>query len=268
MHLSQRSVGVLLNHSLNIATARGAFFGPAALVACCSNSQRLHPKRGAARIVWTSAQCAQIRPFFSWKNPTERQTSQPQQHRPQQDQSRKQGGQEFQQHQSQKANNNNKRGSHQWLWNFLKKGRLTSTPMQTATATADDAAQQPKRPSKIVVFGGGSFGTALSYVLSKNGHQIVMLTRNQEESKTINEEHRNPKCLSDFVLPPNISSTTDPEEALKDVEFIVHAIPVQASPEYLAKLASLIPPHVPLISSSKVFIQPRPFFTQAQRKTR
>ncbi len=60
---------------------------------------------------------------------------------------------------------------------------------------------------KITVFGGGSFGTALAYALSKNSNDIVILTRNPNDAAKINEEHHNPSYFSEFQLPPNISAT-------------------------------------------------------------
>lgn len=108
----------------------------------------------------------------------------------------------------------------------------------------------------IVIFGAGSFATALAYVLSKNRHRVTLLTRHEEVARSINEQHHNPRYLSQFALPPNIAASARPEEVVPRAHFIVHAIPVQASLPYLKKIAHLIPPNVPLVSSSKV---PRPW---------
>jgi len=104
---------------------------------------------------------------------------------------------------------------------------------------------------KIVVFGSGSFGTALAYALSKNKHQLVILTRSPETAASINQSHRNPNYLSQFELPPNIVSTTSAEEALEGATYILHAIPMQQSQDFLKKVAPLIRPDIPIISSSK-----------------
>jgi glycerol-3-phosphate dehydrogenase (NAD(P)+) len=68
--------------------------------------------------------------------------------------------------------------------------------------------------TKITVFGGGSFATALGFSLAKNAHEVVLLTRNEQQAETISTKHYNPNYLSDFVLPNNMWATTDPKKAL------------------------------------------------------
>jgi glycerol-3-phosphate dehydrogenase (NAD+) len=48
-----------------------------------------------------------------------------------------------------------------------------------------------------------------------------------------------------------VRATTDAEEALRDVQYIVHAIPVQSSRAYLTRLAPLIGASTPIFSLSK-----------------
>eukprot|EP01094_Clydonella_sp_ATCC50884_P012783 TRINITY_DN23066_c0_g1_i1.p1 TRINITY_DN23066_c0_g1~~TRINITY_DN23066_c0_g1_i1.p1 ORF type:complete len:350 (-),score=114.82 TRINITY_DN23066_c0_g1_i1:187-1236(-) len=110
---------------------------------------------------------------------------------------------------------------------------------------------QPARTYKIAVFGGGSFGTALATCLAHNGHTAVLLTRNEAVVASINETHRNCQYLTAYEVPPLVSATSDAATALAGADYILHCVPVQASPAYLAKLRPLIPPHVPLISASK-----------------
>lgn len=88
-------------------------------------------------------------------------------------------------------------------------------------------------------------------VLARNGLHVVLLTRRDNVAEFIRKEHRNPTHLKEFPLPFNLTATTDAERALRDVDYIVHSIPVQSSLEYLTSLAPLIPEHVPIISTSK-----------------
>ena len=64
-------------------------------------------------------------------------------------------------------------------------------------------------PIVVTVFGAGSFGTAMAVVAARNGHTVRILARDPAQVATINKDHRNPKRLSDFVLPDNITATTD-----------------------------------------------------------
>ena len=41
--------------------------------------------------------------------------------------------------------------------------------------------------------------------------------------------------LSEFKLPPNMVATSEPDEAFRDVSYIVHSIPVQASTTFVIR---------------------------------
>jgi len=106
----------------------------------------------------------------------------------------------------------------------------------------------------IVVFGGGSFGTALATIAARKGHKVIILVRDENQAKSINEENINPKreWLKKYKLPTNITSTTDIKKAVTDeTNLIIHAIPTQYTPSYLEKYAEFIPPHIPIVCTAK-----------------
>lgn len=107
------------------------------------------------------------------------------------------------------------------------------------------------RAEKVCVFGAGSFGTALGSVLAANGHHVTLLTRNERVVSGINLDHRNPVYVTGYDLPRTLKASVDPHETLDDCTFILHAIPVQSSPEYLSTYREFIPSDVPIISTSK-----------------
>lgn len=78
-----------------------------------------------------------------------------------------------------------------------------------------------------------------------------MLSRKDHVAAFINAEHKNPEYITDYKLPYNLSCTTDPELAMKGASYIIHAIPVQASFDYLQGMKDLIPPDVPIVNTSK-----------------
>ena len=81
---------------------------------------------------------------------------------------------------------------------------------------------------KVVIFGSGSFGTAMATAVARNGHEVVVLSRSEEIAAGINEQHRNLKYLSEFELLPNISSTCNAADALRGCDFIIHSVPVRS----------------------------------------
>ncbi|KAI3428544.1 hypothetical protein D9Q98_007366 [Chlorella vulgaris] len=109
------------------------------------------------------------------------------------------------------------------------------------------------RLEKVVVFGGGSFGTAMAVTLArqKSELQVTLLLRDPYLCKDINELHCNTRYLKDFTLPPNVSATTSPREAILGAQFAIHAVPVQHTRVFLEGIKELMPPSLPIISVSK-----------------
>jgi len=107
-------------------------------------------------------------------------------------------------------------------------------------------------PVRFAVLGGGSFGLALASVLGKKSIPVTILVRKEDVAEHINLHHRHPTYLSDIALAPTIRATTNPEEALKDASFIIHAVPVQYSRKFLEDIAPHVPKNTPIISTSKV----------------
>lgn len=78
---------------------------------------------------------------------------------------------------------------------------------------------------KVAVIGAGSWGTALAQVLAGNGHEAVLWARKDEVVRGINEDHRNPRYLSDAVLHDSVSATLSQVEALKGAQAAVIVTP-------------------------------------------
>lgn len=106
-------------------------------------------------------------------------------------------------------------------------------------------------PVRIAVMGGGNFGLALASVTARKGIPTTILVRSQKVADKINWEHYHPSYMSDFQLPVRLRATTDPAECLPDATYIVHAVPVQYSRDFLTSVSQYIPPATPVISGSK-----------------
>jgi len=107
--------------------------------------------------------------------------------------------------------------------------------------------------TKVAVFGGGSFGTAMGVALSRQHPdlEVVLLLRDPYLCKDINETHRNSRYLPDYDLPLKVTATTSAEAALKGAQYAIHAVPVQHSRAFLTEIKEFIPPKLPIISVSK-----------------
>ncbi len=81
---------------------------------------------------------------------------------------------------------------------------------------------------KIAFIGGGSFGTALSMVLGDKGYEITIWDRKKEVVEEINKSSKNSLYLKECKLPETVKATLEMEEALKDAEMVVIAVPSHA----------------------------------------
>ena len=77
----------------------------------------------------------------------------------------------------------------------------------------------------ISVIGSGSWGTALAYMLDRNGHNVCLWSWKEEEAQSIIKNRENIEFLPGVKLGKNLKVVTDRCEAVKDAEIIIAAIP-------------------------------------------
>ena len=79
--------------------------------------------------------------------------------------------------------------------------------------------------SKVAFLGGGSFGTALGILLADKGLEVSIYDRDKSVVNDINLNKKNDKYIKDLVIPKNVTAFNDLDEALKDIKFLVLAVP-------------------------------------------
>ena len=82
-----------------------------------------------------------------------------------------------------------------------------------------------QREPKVVVLGGGSWGTTVASICARRGPTLQWV-RSEETANDINDNHRNTKYLGDEVeLAPTLQATTDFSEAADCADVIVMGVP-------------------------------------------
>ncbi|MDE6365313.1 MAG: NAD(P)-binding domain-containing protein, partial [Lachnospiraceae bacterium] len=79
--------------------------------------------------------------------------------------------------------------------------------------------------AKVGMIGAGSWGIALSVLLHNNGHDITVWSALTDEIHMLNREHEHKDKLPGVTLAEDIVFTTALEEAVKEKDILVLAVP-------------------------------------------
>ncbi|BBY55155.1 NAD(P)H-dependent glycerol-3-phosphate dehydrogenase [Mycobacterium koreense] len=107
------------------------------------------------------------------------------------------------------------------------------------------------RTPKVVVLGGGSWGTTVASICARRGPTLQWV-RSQETAEDINTNHRNSRYLGEeVVLSDTLRATTDFTEAARCADVIVMGVPSHGFRGVLTELAAELRPWVPVVSLVK-----------------
>lgn len=94
--------------------------------------------------------------------------------------------------------------------------------------------------SDVCVLGAGAWGIALALELNKNGNNVTIWTKLEEEAKMLINERENKISLPNIKIPESILITTSIEEAVKDKAIIVIAVASRFVRSTAASLKGLV----------------------------
>lgn len=77
--------------------------------------------------------------------------------------------------------------------------------------------------AKIGMIGAGSWGTALSWLLSNNGHEVVVWSALPDEIEMLKRDHEH-KSMPGVILQDSVEFTTDLKEAAQGRDLLVLAV--------------------------------------------
>jgi glycerol-3-phosphate dehydrogenase (NAD(P)+) len=93
---------------------------------------------------------------------------------------------------------------------------------------------------RCAVVGGGAWGTALSDLLARAGHDVTVWAREPDVVEHINSTHANPRFLAGVVLDRNVRASSDLCAAVRGAEMVVHATPSHVLREVVRTAARAI----------------------------
>jgi glycerol-3-phosphate dehydrogenase (NAD(P)+) len=99
---------------------------------------------------------------------------------------------------------------------------------------------------RVVVVGGGSWGTAFSRVLVNREHDVTLACRDADQARAITETGRNPRYLT-FASLHGVAATTIADAPVADAELVVLALPSAA----YADVVRALPGRCPILSLTR-----------------
>ncbi len=104
---------------------------------------------------------------------------------------------------------------------------------------------------KAAVIGAGSWGTALANILAENGHLTKIYARDEITALSINQKNINYKYFPEHKLEPSLKAVDDIEEAVKDTDVVVIAVPTAATRIIAESLSTSIDNNTLIVSTAK-----------------
>ncbi len=93
---------------------------------------------------------------------------------------------------------------------------------------------------KIGVIGAGSWGIALAYLLSGNGHDVTVWSRSQNSVDKLRAYHGNEDKLPGVKLPDDVKYTCSMEDAVSGKDILVLVVPSSSVRETVKLMAPFI----------------------------
>ena len=94
--------------------------------------------------------------------------------------------------------------------------------------------------ANVGVLGAGSWGTALSVLLTENGHQVTVWSIDENEVKTLNEKREHELKLPGVKLPDSLVITGNMEDTIRGRDFLVLAVPSPFTRSTAKKMAPYV----------------------------
>ncbi|MEQ8702028.1 MAG: NAD(P)H-dependent glycerol-3-phosphate dehydrogenase [Bauldia litoralis] len=104
---------------------------------------------------------------------------------------------------------------------------------------------------RVLVVGGGAWGTALAMVARRAGRSVTLWAREAEVVEGVNAGHENGMFLPGVALDPAITAEADLAAAARNAEAVLLVTPAQHLRSLLAQITAPLGANVPLIIASK-----------------
>lgn len=102
----------------------------------------------------------------------------------------------------------------------------------------------------VAILGSGAFGLALANIIVNNKYNVTMWSFDVNEKEELLKTRRSPK-LKNFVIPQNINITNDMEEAVKNKDLVIIAVPAFSFETTIKNVKKYINKKTPVVIATK-----------------
>ena len=106
-------------------------------------------------------------------------------------------------------------------------------------------------PARILVAGGGAWGTALGAHLASVGHDVRLWMRDERAARALNETHRHERYLPGLDLPEGLVAGADLEAAAADAAAAFVAVPSEFCRPVYCAVGRALPAGRAIVSTTK-----------------
>lgn len=103
----------------------------------------------------------------------------------------------------------------------------------------------------IAVLGAGSWGLALALLLNEKGDELTIWCYDEHEKNDILAHRENKRCLPGIKLPIEMQFTNDMEEAVKEKDLVIIAVPSKAIRQTIEKAKPYLSSETIIVNVSK-----------------
>lgn len=105
--------------------------------------------------------------------------------------------------------------------------------------------------TKVVVIGGGSFGTAIANMLAENGHAATLWLRDASRAAEMRHSRENAVYLPGLKLDGRLQISSDLKDALHEATVVFVSVPSKAFRAMVQQIRPLLQPDTIVVSTAK-----------------
>ena len=104
--------------------------------------------------------------------------------------------------------------------------------------------------SVVTVVGATSWGTTLGIIIARQGHDVRLLARTEDEARALEARRQNARFVPGFTFPDSMRARADPD-AFSGARVAIFAVPSHTLRDNIRRVAALIPPRCIALSAVK-----------------